>query len=163
MTAVRPGEGDMERMTRRQILGALSTVFALSLRALAQTPPAVRVYKDPTCGCCGLWVEHLRKAGFAATVTEVDDIAAIKMKYGVPPRVGSCHTALVGNYVLEGHVPAEDIQRLLKERPDIVGIGVPGMPIGSPGMEVAGMKPTAYDVLAFDKAGKTRVFASHGR
>ena len=108
-------------------------------------------------------MEHLRKAGFVATVTEVDDIAAIKMKYGVPPRVGSCHTALVGNYVLEGHVPAEDVQRLLKERPDIAGIGVPGMPIGSPGMEVAGMKASAYDVLAFDKTGKTRVFASHGR
>jgi len=153
----------MERMTRRQILGALSTVIALSLRAVAQTPAAVRVYKDPTCGCCGLWVEHLRKAGFIATVTEVDDIAAIKAKYGVPPRVGSCHTALVGNYVVEGHVPAEDIRRLLKDRPDIAGIGVPGMPIGSPGMEVAGTKPQAYDVLAFDKTGTTRVFASHGR
>jgi len=110
-----------------------------------------------------LWVEHLRKAGFSATVTEVEDIGAIKAKYGVPSRVGSCHTALVGNYVLEGHVPAEDVRRLLNERPDIAGIGVPGMPIGSPGMEVAGMKPSAYDVLAFDKAGKIRVFASHGR
>ena len=153
----------MERMTRRQILVALSAALAAGVDTAGQTPPSVRVYRDPTCGCCVLWVEHLRKAGFSATVTEVEDIGAIKAKYGVPPRVGSCHTALVGNYVLEGHVPAEDVRRLLNERPDIAGIGVPGMPIGSPGMEVAGMKPSAYDVLAFDKAGKIRVFASHGR
>ncbi len=153
----------MERMTRRQILVALSTALAAGVHTAGQTPPSVRVYRDPTCGCCGLWVEHLRKAGFVATVTEVEDMGAIKTKYGVPPRVGSCHTALVGNYVLEGHVPADDVRRLLKERPDIAGIGVPGMPIGSPGMEVAGMKPQAYDVLAFDKKGTTRVFSSHGR
>ena len=153
----------MERMTRRQILVVLSTALTWGMRTAAQTPPPVRVYRDPTCGCCGLWVERLRKAGFAATVTEVEDIGAIKTKYGVPPRVSSCHTALVGNYVLEGHVPVEDIRRLLQERPDIAGIGVPGMPIGSPGMEVAGMKPQAYDVLAFDKKGTTRVFSSHGR
>ena len=153
----------MERMTRRQILVVLSTALTWGMRTAAQTPPPVRVYRDPTCGCCGLWVERLRKAGFAATVTEVADIGAIKTKYGVPPRVSSCHTALVGNYVLEGHVPVEDIRRLLQVRPDIAGIGVPGMPIGSPGMEVAGMKPQAYDVLAFDKKGTTRVFSSHGR
>lgn len=153
----------MEPMTRRQILVALSTALAAGVHAAAQTPPSIQVYRDPTCGCCGLWVEHLRKAGFAATVTEVGDIGAIKTKYGVPPRVSSCHTAVVGNYVLEGHVPAEDVRRLLQERPDIAGIGVPGMPIGSPGMEVAGMKPQAYDVLAFDKKGATRVFASHGK
>ena len=153
----------MEPMTRRQILVALSTALAAGVRTAAQTLPSVRVYRDPTCGCCGLWVEHLRKAGFAATVTEVADIGAIKTKYGVPPRVSSCHTAVVENYVLEGHVPAEDVRRLLQERPDLAGIGVPGMPIGSPGMEVAGMKPQAYDVLAFDKKGTTRVFSSHGR
>jgi hypothetical protein len=88
---------------------------------------------------------------------------AIKTKYGVPRQARSCHTAVVGNYVVEGHVPAADVQRLLKERPAIVGIGVPGMPIGSPGMEVATVKPQPYDVLAFDKAGQTKVFASHGR
>ena len=150
-------------MTRRQILVALSTALTAYVSTAAQTPTPVRVYRDPTCGCCGLWAEHLRKAGFAATVTEVADTGAIKTKYGVPPRVSSCHTALVGNYVLEGHVPVEDIRRLLQERPDIAGIGVAGMPIGSPGMEVAGMKPQAYDVLAFDKKGTTRVFSSHGR
>jgi hypothetical protein len=88
-------------------------------------------------------------------------MVAIKTKHGVPQRVRSCHTGLVGGFVIEGHVPAADIQRLLKERPAVVGIGVPGMPIGSPGMEVAGVKPQAYDVLAFNKAGETHVFASH--
>ena len=136
-------------------------IAATGLRAGAQKPPAVQVYKDPTCGCCSLWVEHLRKAGFTATVTDVGDMTAIKTKYGVPVQARSCHTALLGGYVVEGHVPSADVQRLLKERPAIVGIGVAGMPIGSPGMEVAGMKPQPYDVLAFNKAGETQVFASH--
>ena len=136
-------------------------IAASGVRAAAQKPPAVQVYKDPTCGCCSLWVEHLRKAGFTPTVTDVGDMTAIKTKYGVPVQARSCHTALVGGYVVEGHVPSADVQRLLKERPAIVGIGVAGMPIGSPGMEVAGMKPQPYDVLAFNKAGETQVFASH--
>jgi hypothetical protein len=123
----------------------------------------VQVYKDPTCGCCALWVEHLRKAGFTATVADVEDMNAVKTKHGVPRQARSCHTALVGDYVVEGHVPAADVQRLLKLRPSVVGIAVPGMPIGSPGMEVAGMKPQPYDVLVFDKAGQTTVFASHNR
>jgi len=150
----------MRLMTRREVLGAFSLVIA-GVPVAAQRGAAVQVYKDPTCGCCALWVEHLRKAGFTATVTDVDDMAAIKAKHGVPGRVRSCHTALVGGYVLEGHVPAEDVQRLLRQRPGIVGVGVPGMPIGSPGMEVAGVKPQKYDVLAFNKAGETHVFASH--
>jgi len=133
------------------------------MRGFAQSGPAVQVYKDPTCGCCALWVEHLRKAGFTATVTDVEDMTALKTKHGVPPRARSCHTAVTGDYVIEGHVPAADVQRLLKERPSVVGIGVPGMPIGSPGMEVAGVKPQPYDVLAFDKAGQTTVFASHNK
>ena len=153
----------MEQMTRRQVLGLLSMVIAADLPSQAQNGPAVQVYKDPTCGCCALWVEHLRKAGFTATVSDVQDMSAVKTKHGVPARARSCHTALVGGYVLEGHVPAEDVQRLLKQRPSVVGIAVPGMPIGSPGMEVAGTKPQAYDVLAFDKSGETTVFASHGR
>jgi len=147
-------------MTRREVLGAFSLAIA-GVPLAAQRGAAVQVYKDPTCGCCALWVEHLRKAGFTATVTDVDDMAAIKAKHGVPGLVRSCHTALVGGYVLEGHVPAEDVQRLLRQRPGIVGVGVPGMPIGSPGMEVAGVKPQKYDVLAFNKAGETHVFASH--
>jgi hypothetical protein len=138
-------------------------VATAGMRGFAQRGPTVQVYKDPTCGCCALWVEHLRKAGFTATVTDVEDMTALKTKHGVPPRARSCHTAVTGDYVIEGHVPAADVQRLLKERPSVVGIGVPGMPIGSPGMEVASMKPQPYDVLAFDKAGQTTVFASHNK
>ena len=150
-------------LSRRQLFGILSLVIAAGRRGLAQSGPAVQVYKDPTCGCCALWVEHLRKAGFTATVTDVEDMTALKTKHGVPPRARSCHTAVTGDYVIEGHVPAADVQRLLKERPSVAGIGVPGMPIGSPGMEVAGVKPQPYDVLAFDKAGQITVFASHNK
>jgi hypothetical protein len=151
----------MKPMTRRQLLAALSMLATMGVRPSAQKGPVVQVYKDATCGCCSLWVEHLRKAGFSATVTDSEDMAAIKTKYGVPRQARSCHTAVVDGYVVEGHVPAADVQRLLKERPRIVGIGVPGMPIGSPGMEVASVKPQPYDVLTFDKAGQTAVFASH--
>jgi hypothetical protein len=150
-------------MTRRQLLAALPMLAVAGVRPAAQKGSAVQVYKDATCGCCALWVEHLRKAGFSATVTDAEDMTVIKTKYGVPSKARSCHTAVVNGYVIEGHVPAADVQRLLKERPKIAGIAVPGMPIGSPGMEVASVKPQPYDVLAFDKAGQTTVFSSHNR
>jgi hypothetical protein len=153
----------MGSMTRRQLLAAVTMLAGAGIRPFAQKGPAVQVYKDATCGCCALWVEHLRKAGFSATVTDAEDMTAVKAKYGVPNQARSCHTAIVDGYVIEGHVPAVDVQRLLKERPGAVGLAVPGMPIGSPGMEVASVKPQPYDVLAFDKAGRTTVFASHGR
>ena len=143
----------------------LMFVGALSLGgfAAAQRPaPVVEVYKSPTCGCCANWVKHLEAAGFTTKVTSVDDITEVKTKYGVPGRVQSCHTAVVGGYVLEGHVPAADVQRLLKEKPAVVGVAVPGMPIGSPGMEV-GSTVQRYDVLTFNKQGQTTVFASYGR
>jgi len=124
----------------------------------AQKPLAVQVFKEATCGCCSSWVEHLRRAGFAPTASNVDDLPAVKQVYKIPPQARSCHTALVGGYVIEGHVPVADIQRLLKEKPAIAGLAVPGMPIGSPGME--GPNPRPYDVLAFDKAGKTTVFST---
>jgi hypothetical protein len=124
-------------------------------------PVAVTVYKNASCGCCKTWVEHLRKEGFKVTAKDVDDLASIKTKLGVPPSLGSCHTAIVGAYVIEGHVPAADIQRLLSEKPKVAGLGVPGMPIGSPGMEVPGMPAEKYTVMAFTKDGKQRVFASH--
>ena len=154
----------------RSIFVALSLVLAgagyLSLVAAQRAPqPAagatVEVFKSPTCGCCSKWVEHLQAHGFAVKATNVDDIGAVKAKHGVPAAVESCHTAVVGGYVVEGHVPAADVQRLLKERPAVAGIGVRGMPIGSPGMEVEGVKPQPYSVLAFDKQGQTRVFAKH--
>jgi len=148
-------------MIRRHFLGMLLMFAAIGSRPSAQKDVALQVFKDPTCGCCSLWVEHLRKAGFTAKVTDVEDMTAIKAKHRVPSNLRSCHTALIGGYVVEGHVPAADVQRMLKDRPAMLGIAVPGMPIGSPGMEVAGMKPHPYDVLAFDKTGETRVFASY--
>jgi hypothetical protein len=124
-------------------------------------PVSVTVYKNAQCGCCKSWVEHLRKEGFKVTAKDVDDLASIKTKLGVPASLSSCHTAIVGAYVVEGHVPAADIRRLLTEKPKVAGLGVPGMPVGSPGMEVPGMPPEKYDVMAFAKDGKQRVFASH--
>lgn len=128
---------------------------------LAQTPPTVAVVKDPGCGCCEKWVAHLQRAGIKATVTESADIDALKDRHGVPRAARSCHTATIGGYVIEGHVPVADIKRLLKERPDVVGLAVPGMPVGSPGMETSDRRVDPFDVVAFDKRGQTRVFASH--
>jgi hypothetical protein len=108
-------------------------------------------------------VDHLKAAGLTVRTTDTETVDELKDKYGVPRQLRSCHTAIVGGYVIEGHVPVADVQRLLKERPAIAGIGVPGMPIGSPGMEVAGMKAQPYDVIAFSKNGSTRVFASHNK
>lgn len=127
------------------------------------TLPIVDVYKSPTCGCCSKWVDHLRNAGFEVRTTDTRDLTDFKVSHSVPRHVESCHTALVAGYVVEGHVPASDIQRLLRERPAITGVGVPGMPIGSPGMEVPGTEAQPYDVIAFDENGHTDVFARHGR
>ncbi len=139
-------------------LAAASHAVSAQTKATA-AKPQVTVYKTPTCGCCGKWVEHMQASGFAATTTHLPDLQAIKAKHRVPAALASCHTSLVGGYVIEGHVPAEDIRRLLRERPAIVGLAAPGMPAGSPGMDVPGSPP--YQVLAFDKDGRTRVFATH--
>ena len=125
--------------------------------------PVIDVYKSPTCGCCSKWVDHLREEGFEVRTTDTNDLADVKASHGVPTQLESCHTALVAGYVVEGHVPASDIERLLRERPGISGVAVPGMPIGSPGMEVPGTKAQPYDVISFDEGGRTDVFASHGR
>lgn len=148
----------MKTISRRKMLLVMSMVASASFRIRGQQPPNVDVYKDPTCGCCALWVAHMKARGFVTTVSDVRDIAAVKTKYHVPNQLRSCHTALVGGYVLEGHVPATDVQRLLKERPMIVGLAVPGMPVGSPGMEGPNSRP--YDVLTFDAAGKTTVYST---
>lgn len=152
----------MSRMDRRQLLTWLPVLAAASVGVRAQGT-RIAVYKDATCGCCAVWVAHLEKAGFVAMVTNADDMAALKDKQGVPVSLRSCHTGVVNGYAIEGHVPVADIQRLLTERPAIVGLAVPGMPIGSPGMEVPGMKPQAFDVIAFEKDGTRRVFASHNK
>ena len=122
-------------MNRRHFLHTAATLAALaSLPAFgAPTNPEVQVFKSPTCGCCGAWVEHLRAAGLGVKVTEVDDTSAARKRLGMPERYGSCHTATVGGYVLEGHVPAAEVKRLLATRPKAVGLAVPGMPPSSPG------------------------------
>ena len=118
----------------------------------------VTVYKSPTCGCCKKWLRHMRHNGFKVTTHDVGDLRPIKAKYGVRPALASCHTALVNGYVVEGHVPADVIKRLLVEKPRVVGIAVPGMPAGSPGME--GPYKERYRVLAFDTGGRTEVYAT---
>jgi hypothetical protein len=141
--------------------GSVATTSA-SLAPVADPAQAstVVVYKSPTCGCCGSWVDHLRAEGFTVEVHDRDDLSEIKRASGVTDNLASCHTAQVGGYVVEGHVPAGDIRRLLRERPPIAGIAVPGMPVGSPGMEV-GDRRDRYDVVAFARDGRTSVFARH--
>lgn len=125
--------------------------------------PLVSVHKSPTCGCCGLWVEHMREAGFKVEVHETDDLQPIKRRLGVPHSHASCHTAQVSPYFVEGHVPAEAVRRLLTQRPDARGIAVPGMPMGSPGMEVPSGQIQAYTVDLIAKDGRASEFARYGR
>ncbi len=121
---------------------------------------AVRVYRSPSCGCCGGWVDHLRAGGFDVAVEMLDDVSPVAERLGVPERLRSCHTGEAGGYFVEGHVPAADIERLLRERPDARGIAVPGMPIGSPGMEM-GNRRDSYHTLLVDRGGGISVFAVH--
>jgi hypothetical protein len=146
----------MRSATLIAVLSALVTVAALA----AQTSqlPTINVVRDTGCGCCLNWVARLQKAGFKTTVTESPSRAADSK---VPAALRSCHTGTIDGYLIEGHVPVADITKLLQTRPKVIGIAAPGMPAGSPGMEVAGGSVTPYDVIAFDAAGKTSVFASH--
>lgn len=143
--------------------GAESPASTDSAAASSATAfPVVSVYKSPTCGCCSEWVKHLERNGFKVETHEVDNLNAIKTEAGIPAGMGSCHTAKVGGYFVEGHVPAEDVKRLLTEKPDALGLTVPGMPIGSPGMEVEGVDPEPYDVHLVARDGSTSVYAHHG-
>jgi hypothetical protein len=136
--------------TRRAMLGLISSVtVGLAAGASAATRPTIKVWKDPNCGCCTGWVEHLRRNGFTATVVETADMQAVKTRLGVPAELAACHTAEIAGYIIEGHVPAQAITRLLAQKPDALGLAVPGMPIGSPGME--GGTPEVYDVILFGK------------
>jgi hypothetical protein len=151
---------------RRNLIAVVMVGLLGSMALVAQrnaAAPVIEVYKTPTCGCCGKWVDYLRTEGFEVRVSDMNDLTDIKASNGIPDSLHSCHTGKVGNYVVEGHVPAQDIRKLLAERPAVAGIAVPGMPIGSPGMEVAGVKPQAFDTIAFDSRGNRRVFASHNK
>ncbi len=151
----------MNRRTRFFALAAVAVSVTAAGWATRQQAanPEILVYKSASCGCCGKWVEHLEAHGFAVTAVDMDDLGPIRREHGITRALSSCHTAVVEGYVVEGHVPAETIARLLEERPAVKGVAVPGMPIGSPGME--GPNPEPYDVLAFDAEGRTTVFASH--
>lgn len=141
------------------LLGGLSLAATLAAAARpAAQGPAMTVYKSPTCGCCAKWVDHMKVAGFQVRVQDMDDLTEIKQASGVPLRLRTCHTAVIGSYVIEGHVPADLVKKMLAEKPRVTGIAVPGMPVGSPGME-SGNEKAAYDVLLFDKTGKTTVYA----
>jgi hypothetical protein len=147
---------------------AVGTAFlALTLVTAAATPSAdpnpsqtkITVYKDPSCGCCKSWIEHLIKHGYRVDAKDTPAMTEVKRTLGIPDALTSCHTAVVNGYLIEGHVPAADIARLLKEKPKVAGLAVPGMVTGSPGME--GPTKQHYQVLSFDKNGKTKVFASY--
>jgi hypothetical protein len=150
----------MLRFTIASIFIALFNIVCMAeeIESVSELP-IIQVYKSPTCGCCSKWVTHLEANGFEVKATDVDDINLVKRSYGIPPALASCHTAVVGDYLVEGHVSAEDIVEMLKQKTAIKGIAAPGMPIGSPGME--GGDPQAYDVVSFDEKGETEVFSSH--
>ena len=145
---------------RRHLLRAAGALAVLGLvpRANAQRAEVMTVYKSPTCGCCREWVKHIRESGLRVETHDLGDVSPMRRRYGVPGALASCHTAVVAGYAIEGHVPAADIQRLLRERPKVVGLAVPGMVVGSPGMEQG--PPQRYATLAFDERGY-RVFAQH--
>ena len=161
-------------LNRRNLLGGLSLLPILAPGAYAAESlakvtgagsrqeglPTVTVNKDPTCGCCTAWAEHVRQAGFPVEVIEAPAMSRVKARLGVPQALASCHTAEVGGYVIEGHVPAQAIKQLLAEKPPARGLAVPGMPIGSPGMDVEGAAPDIYEVILFGPAGP-RTFARY--
>lgn len=147
-------------MKRRALLGALATVPLLLQALPSHAATKVHVYKNPSCGCCTGWVDHLKASGFAVDVTDVDDTAAVRKRFGMPERLASCHTGIVDGYALEGHVPAADIKRLLASKPQAIGLAVPGMPVGSPGMEV-GDRKDRYEVVLIDRKGRETVFARY--
>lgn len=136
-----------------------ASAAAVPAHEAAAELPVVHVYKTPTCGCCADWVDHIEAAGFKTEVQDLSSLAPVKQRLGVPHDLESCHTAIVGDYVVEGHVPASTMIRMLREKPAIAGIAVPGMPMGSPGME--GPWKDAYDVVTFSRDGGRTVYESH--
>ena len=165
----------MSKMTRRQVLGIAAAGVAMlgfglmpytftgrlnQAAAFNSSRAEMVVYRSPTCGCCAGWADHMEEAGFQTTHQVVDDMATIKEQHNIPQELLSCHTTLVDGYIVEGHVPTEAVQRLLSERPNIAGIAVPGMPLGTPGMEANGIQEP-YTVYAFDEQGQISTFAEY--
>ncbi len=146
-------------LARRRLVFAAATLASFGGAASALTEPVVDVYKSESCGCCGKWVDHLRANGFSVRAHDVPDPAVYRARFGVPDALGSCHTARISGYAIEGHVPAREVKRLLAERPAALGLAVPGMPLGSPGMEAPRREP--YEVLLIDRLGRTTVYARY--
>jgi hypothetical protein len=145
-------------MRRREFV-TMAGLAMLAPRAWAGKSPLVEVWKSDSCGCCGEWVKHLQKSGFATRVHSVEDASPMRRKAGIPDRLGSCHTAKVGGYAIEGHVPASDIKRLLAEKPNAIGLAAPGMPQGSPGMDIPDSPP--FETLLVRADGSTAVYGRH--
>jgi len=154
----------MPQISRRLLIGsAASLALAGTARAQTRGSRALAVYKSPTCGCCEGWVTHLRLAGFTVAVHVVADPGTVRRARGVPDTLASCHTGVIDGYAIEGHVPAADVVRLLAERPEAVGLALPGMPLGSPGMETPDGRKQPFDTLLVLRSGQTQVFARHGQ
>ena len=149
----------MTSLPRLQICSLLLLLVVAAGTAGAQSTTQIEVFKSPYCGCCEKWIGHMERSGFKVNAHNVNDVPAARKNLGMPDRLGSCHTAKVGGYVIEGHVPAADIQRLLKEKPKAIGLAAPGMPQGSPGMETTA--PVPYETLLVQAGGSTHVFARH--
>lgn len=149
--------------TYAMLLAMVPLLGGCGASAAPQEPalPTLIVHKNASCGCCGAWVEHMRRSGFAVKVENVDNLVSIKERVGIPPAMGSCHTAEVDGYFVEGHVPSADVKRLLTEHPHARGLTVPGMPVGSPGMESASGEVKPYDVYLVADDGTVSVFAHH--
>lgn len=143
-------------------LVAIASMFLIATTTEAQAAnlPEATVYRDPACTCCGGWIDHLKAKGFPVKNVPTADMMTFKQEHGVTDELASCHTAIINGYVVEGHVPSDDIKRLLAQKPDIKGIAVPGMPVGTPGMEM-GNKKDSFAVVAFDKQGQTNVFKQY--
>jgi hypothetical protein len=163
-SATRPVASAAARSTRQAPATATTSTHAANATATAGTSrlPVALVHKSPTCGCCTAWVEHLRTAGFTVQIDEREDLEPLKKRLGVPLGKGSCHTAEIGGLIVEGHVPAEDIKRLLADRGSARGLVLPGMPMGSPGMEVPDGRVQRYTVETINADGTTTPFATHG-
>ena len=141
---------------RKALLGLSALALAVSAReSVVAAGPVITVTKDPNCGCCGDWIEHLRQAGFMVEVRDVPHVNRVKARLGVPADLVACHTAEVAGYVIEGHVPASAVRRFLAEKPNAKGLAVPGMPVGSPGMEIPGTEPEEYEVVLFGRERRT--------
>lgn len=152
-----------EMLTKTKIFLALicTAVFVLATTPSGHAAEVITVYKQAYCGCCENWAAHLRRSGFKVNVIDVANLAPLNEQFGIPINVESCHTAKLGNYYIVGHVPVPDIQKLLTEKPAVMGLAVPGMPVGSPGMEMPGTAPDKFNSLLFNKHGETRVYVSH--